>query len=74
MELTNQQFEVLAFLMRSHGDSREACHRVLVLGQRQCDVARSMDISPTLIAVALRNYRRTADRVDEAFGRNRLSP
>lgn len=71
MELTEQQFYVLAALMRSHGVSREACHRVLVCGRRICDVARELDIAPNAISVALKNYRDNADRVDAAFNLRR---
>jgi hypothetical protein len=76
MELTEQQFLVVADAIHGRGKSREACYRVMVLGQRQCDVARAMNISPNLIAVALGCYRKNADKMDAAFrrGAQRKSP
>ncbi len=65
--MTPQQFDCLAQLLRSRSGSREACRRVLVLGERQCDVARSLDVSPTLIAVSLRSYKVAHQKILDAF-------
>jgi len=67
MELTEQQFEFMAWIMRSHGRSRDACKRVLVYDERQCDVARSMDIDPALIAVSVKKYRTAVQRMRAVF-------
>lgn len=65
--MTPQQFECLAALLRTRSVSREACRRVLVLGERQCDVARALNCSPTLIAVSLRLYRGADARIRAAW-------
>ena len=60
---------MIADMKNTHSLSRMACRRVLVDGARQCDVAREMNCSPTLIAVSLRIYRYWAKRVRKAFCR-----
>jgi hypothetical protein len=65
--MTPAQFHLLATLLRSRSVSREACRRVLLLGERQCDVARALNVSPTLIAVSLAKYRRAYEAVLRAF-------
>ena len=62
-----RQFDLLAGLLRSHGSSREGCRLVLVEGLRQCDAARRLAISPTVIAVALKNYRRILGAIRAEF-------
>lgn len=65
--MTSSQFECLAKLLRSRSLSREACRRVLVMDQRQCDVARDLDVSPVLVAVSLKRYRTAQRAIEEAW-------
>ena len=62
-----QQFELLARLLRAHGDSKEGCRLVLVDGYRQCDAARALNISPVLIAVSIKKYRTVFSDIKQAF-------
>lgn len=66
-ELTEEQFLLIARLMRSRGLSREAAHRVLVLGERQCATARDMGVDPHLVAVTISIYREVSLGIRMAF-------
>lgn len=66
-KITSKQFDLLAGLLRSHGLSREGCRLVLVEGMRQCDAVRRLAISPTVIAVAMQNYRRVISAIRSEF-------
>jgi hypothetical protein len=67
LRLTPGQFEFMADRMGAHGISRKCCRRVLVDGERPCDVARALDINPTLISVSLRYYRKFYDGIAKHF-------
>jgi len=72
-EMDTQQFECLAGLLRSRSVSRACCMAVLVGGERQCDVARRFDVSPTLIAMSLKKYRTAYQKIKAAFGGLRIT-
>ena len=65
--MNDEQFELLAGFLRSRGQSREGCRLVLVDGFRQCDAARTLDVSPTLIAVSLRSYKKAYADIKRLF-------
>ena len=65
--MTDDQFQCLAKLLRSRSNSREAARLVLVEGERACDVARMLGVTPNLVATSIANYRAAYFLIVKAF-------
>ena len=64
------QFEFIADLIGARGISRKGCKLMLVHNVRQCEAARQLNVSPTLLAVSVRKYREVYYGILDKFGQN----
>lgn len=65
--MTEQQFEFIANLIGARGLSRKGCKLMLVNNIRECDAAKRLNVSPTLLAVSVRKYREVFKGIKENF-------
>lgn len=69
--ITQDQFDVIARLIRSRGPTMHAAYLVLIKGWRNSDAAIETAISPSRVSDAVRRFRLADAAVREVYGHRR---